>query len=117
MTVDLSSLPQRVSVAAGRRIEIPLPSYSGSGNSWSVQCLSGGDVVRVSVEPVETPPMAASPGDGITEPPALMLVPDRVVVSGLAPGEAVCRLVLARLFDPSTPTATHDFHVTIVTAP
>jgi hypothetical protein len=117
MTVDLSSLPQRVWVAAGRRNEIPLPSYAGSGNSWSVQCLSGGDVVRVWVEPDETPSIAASPGDGITEPPSLMLIPDRVVVSGLAPGEAMCRLVLARPFGPSMPTATHDFHVTVVAAP
>ncbi|MGB9181240.1 MAG: hypothetical protein WCB68_18560 [Pyrinomonadaceae bacterium] len=116
MSVDLSSLPKRVAVAVGRRSEIPLPSYSGSGNRWSVQCLSGGDVVRVWVEPDEAPPIAASPGDGIAEPPALMLVPDRAVVSGVSPGEAMCRLVLARPFGPSTPTAMHDFHVTVVAA-
>lgn len=117
MTIDLSSLPLGITVAVGGRSEICLPSYAGSGNSWSVRRVGGGEVARVWVEMGESPTAVASPGDGIAEPPALMLVPERAVVLGLAPGEATWRLVLARPFGPSTPIAAHDFHVTVRAAP
>lgn len=70
-------------------------------------------MVRAWVEPVDAPAVPASPGDGTAEPPALMLIPDRAVVLGVAPGEATLRLVLARPFGPSTPAAVHDFEVTV----
>ncbi len=117
MTLDLSALPRKVTLAVGDRTEIPLPSYSGSGNTWSVTGISGWEVAHVSVEPAAAPVVPPSPGDGTAEPPALMLVPDRAVVSGLALGEASWRLVLARPFGPSTPIAAHDLQVTVVATP
>ena len=117
MTVDLSDLPRKITLGVGDRLEIPLPSYSGSGNAWSVTGLSGQEIAQVSVEPAEAPAVPPSPGDGTAEPPDLVLVPDRAVVSGLAAGEAIWRLVLARSFGPSTPTAVHNLHVTVVAAP
>jgi hypothetical protein len=117
MTVDLSSLPQKIELAVGERVSIPLPCYSGSGNVWSVTNVSGPEVARVSVEPAEIPPMPPSSGDGTAEPPELVLVPDRAVVFGLAPGEAIWRLVLARSFGPPVHTAVHDLHVTVAATP
>ena len=117
MTIDLSNLPREISVAVGGRNETPLPSYAGSGNIWSVRRVAGGEVARVWVEPGDAPMVAASPSKGITEPPALVLVPERAVVLGLHPGEATWRLVLARPFGPPVPIAEHDFQVTVRAAP
>jgi hypothetical protein len=114
MSVDLSSLPRKITLAVGARAEVRLPSYSGSGNSWSVTRVSGPEAARAWVEPADDVSVPASPADGTAEPPALVLVPDRAVVVGVAPGEATWRLVLARPFGPSTPAAVHDFQVTVV---
>ena len=114
MSIDLSGLPKEITVAVGQRYEIVLPSYSGSGNNWSVTSLSGEEVARAWIEPVDVPNVTRSPGN---EPPELMLVPDRLLVLGLSPGEATWRLTLARTFGPSTPTATCALHVTVVHAP
>ena len=114
MSVDLSCLPRTVILRAGDRIEIPLPSYFGSGNIWSVTAVSGQEVARVWVELAGGPAVPDGPGNGITEPPALTLIPERAVVSALAPGEATWRLVLARTFGPSIPIAAHDLQVTVV---
>jgi hypothetical protein len=116
MTVDLSSLPRKITLGVGDRLKIPLPGYSGSGNAWSVTGVSGQEAARVSVEPAEVPAVPPSPGPGTAEPPELVLVPDRAVVYGLAPGEATWQLVLARPFGTSTPTAVHDLHVTVAAA-
>jgi len=114
MSIDLSGLPKEIRIAVGERYELLLPSYSGSGNNWSVTSLSGEEVARAWIEPVDVPNVTGSPGN---EPPELMLVPDRLVVFGLSPGEATWRLTLARSFGPPTPTATSDLHVTVVNAP
>jgi hypothetical protein len=113
MTIDLSGLPRRVSLSIGERLEIPLPSYVGSGNTWSAICLRGDDVARVSVLLGDLPPLPPIRADGVVEPPALMLVPEFAVVEGLAYGEANWRLALARSFDPSNPAAVHDLDITV----
>src|SRR5690349_7625848 len=102
MTIDLSSLPGKITVPVGARAEIRLPSYAGSGNRWSVRQVGGADAARVWVEPAGDPPVPAPPGDGTSEPPPLMLVTDRAVIVGVAPGEEAWRLVLAQPFGDST---------------
>lgn len=113
MTIDLSGLPRHVSLTIGERIEFQLPSYANSGNTWSAECLSGEGVASVSVKLGDLRPMPPALADGVAEPPALMLVPEFAVVEGLASGETVWRLVLARSFDRSNPTAEHDLGVTV----
>lgn len=113
MTIDLSGLPRRVSLTIGERIEILLPSYVDSGNTWSAMCLRGEEVARVSVKLGDLPPMPPVLADGVAEPPALMLVPEFAVVEGLAYGEATWRLVLARSFDRSNPAAAHNLDITV----
>jgi hypothetical protein len=114
MTIDLSALPWTVALAVGERIEIPLPSYAGSGHKWSAVCIHGQEVAHLSVKLAEPPPAPTTPRDGTAEPPPLMLVPELAVVVGLARGEAAWRLVLARPFDPSKPVATHDLRITVL---
>jgi hypothetical protein len=111
-----SGLPQSVMLAVGDRIEIALPSYAGSGNHWSIVSIAGAGVARAAVEPADAPVSPPAPGNGNVEPPALVLVPEHVVVSGLRPGEATWRLVLARPFGDATPMVVQDLHVTVVAA-
>jgi hypothetical protein len=113
MTVDLSGLPRHVTVAVGDRAEIPLPSYAGSGNFWSVTDDLDGKVARVAVA-VEAPKGSLEPGNGTAEPPPMTLATERVVVEGLGPGEGTWRLVLARSFGSPTPIAEHDLRVRVV---
>jgi hypothetical protein len=117
MSIDLSALPRRVTLAVGARTEIPLPSYAGSGNTWSASCVRGADVARVSVELGAAPPTPARPADGTAEPPPLGYVPERAVVVALARGDALWRLALARSFGPPDPAATHELAVTVVDFP
>jgi hypothetical protein len=117
MSVDLSDLPREVIVKVGERQAISLPSYFGSGNSWSVRVVRGEDVARVWIELPETPDVAEPPDQGTTEPPDLMLVQESVIVLGLAAGKATCELTLARAFEATKPTATHELQVTVETAP
>lgn len=114
MTIDLSSVPRHVTLAVGESLAIPLPSYSGSGNAWSATCVRGDAVAQVSVEVGGAPP-APDAGSG-GAPPQLMLADELAVVRGLASGDAVWTLVLARSFGPPTPTATHDIEVTVAPA-
>jgi hypothetical protein len=113
--VDLSALPTTLTLKVGDRVEVPLPSYAGSGNAWSVSCIKGLDVAQVRLESGPLPP-PSPPGAGTSEPPPLMLAGERAVVSGLAPGEATWWLVLARSFGPPTPTAVHDLQITVIAA-
>jgi hypothetical protein len=114
MSVDLSALPQKITLPVGGRHEFALPSYTGSGNSWSIECLRGREVARLSIEQVGLAEILRTPGNGSTEPPELTLTPEVVVISGLAAGESTWRLILARSFGPSTPTASHDVFVTVL---
>jgi hypothetical protein len=117
MSVDLSDLPREVIVEVGARQTIVLPSYSGSGNNWSITIVRGEEVARVWIEQPEMLDVAEPPDKGTTEPPDLMLVQECVIVLGLAPGKATWQLTLARSFGATQPTATHQFDVTVVTAP
>lgn len=114
MSVDLSALPRKITLPVGGRHEFALPSYAGSGNSWSTECLSGKEIAHLSIEQAGLPEILRTPGNGNTEPPELTLTPEVVVILGLAPGESTWRLILARSFGPSTPTASHDVFVTVL---
>jgi hypothetical protein len=111
MTIDLSTLPQRVTIAVGGRRDIALPSYAGSGNRWSARCIGGGEVGEVRIESGDAP--SRPPGDGTAEPPPPMLAAETAVVLGIAEGEATWRLELARSFGPRVPAATHDLCVIV----
>ncbi len=101
-------------MAVGETSEIPLPSYAGSGNLWSVVCVNGQGVAQVSVELDEQLTIPATLRDGTAEPPSLILVPERAIVHGLATGDATWQLVLTRPFGFSQPAARHDLQVTVV---
>ena len=113
MTIDVGDLSRPVTVAVGDCVELPLPSYSGSGNSWSAECLSGKNVARVLIM-MDPPPAPARPRSG---PPEPALAAERAVVHGLSVGTAHWRLALARDFGPRTPTATADVEVIVIAAP
>lgn len=116
MTIDLSNLPRHITLAAGERIVIPLPSYANSGNTWSATCVRGHGIAQVAVELGEPPVTADLQGDGTAEPPPLMLAPEQAVVSGLAGGEAVWQLVLSRSFGSAPAAAAHELRITVVAA-
>lgn len=114
MTADLSDVPSHLTMAVGERIAIPLPSFAGSGNSWSVRCRHANSVVDVRVELDRSPIEPLAEGDGATEPPQPVLVRELLVVSGLAVGEDVCQLDLSRAFGLSRKTASRALGVTVV---
>ena len=114
MTVDLTSLPQHVTLAVGERKVISLPSYANSGNTWSATCVRGQGIVQLSVELGESPARENSGGSRTAVPPPLTLTPEYAVVLGLANGEAVCQLVLSRTFGPRQVAASHELRLTVV---
>ena len=116
MIGELADLPSHITLTVGDRAEIPLPSYAGSGNSWSVSGDPGQKVADLAVE-VEAPAPTPGRGDGVSEPPAMSVASERAVVRALQPGEAIWHLVLARSFGPPEPAATHDVRVTVVPPP
>jgi hypothetical protein len=115
VSVDLSRLPERVTVRVGERVLVELPSYAGSGNHWSVVPPADGEGARVSVgpEPAAPPPPPAAP-EG--PPPSATPVPERAVIEGHSPGVSSWRLVLARQFGDRTPVAEHELEVVVVQA-
>jgi len=113
VTVNVADLPRHVSVTVGGRVEIPLPSYAGSGNTWTALCSRGEEVADVLVELGESPAPPTPSADGTAEPPLLALTPETAVVRGRSPGEATWQLVLSRPFGPSTTAATHELQVTV----
>lgn len=113
MTIDISNLPQHVILAVGERIVIPLPSYANSGNTWSATCLYGHGIAQLSIEVGELSVITDLRGDGISEPPSLMLAPEQVIVYGLASGDAVWKLVLSRSFGSAETSISHDLQITV----
>jgi len=112
VSVEVPGLPRRITVAAGGQHEIPLPSYAGSGNTWSATALSGEDVATVTVETGPPLPPAPVPGGG---PPEPRLAAERAIVSGLRVGRAQWRLELARSFGPRHPVAVVDIDIEVAT--
>lgn len=117
MSVDLTSLPQHVTLVVGKRMVIALPSYANSGNTWSSTCVRGQEIAQLSVELGESPVPGDSGGSGTAEPPPLTLTPEYAVVAGLASGEAVYQLILSRTFGPAQVAASHELRLTVVAAP
>jgi hypothetical protein len=112
VTVDLTSLPDRVELAVGQDHAVVLPSYAGSGNAWSAACVDGPEVARAAIEVradavTRTPPR---PGEG---PPAPFLVPEVLTIRALRRGRARWRLTLSRDFAPQPPTAEHDVEILV----
>ncbi len=82
-------LPGEVTLQVGQRWRTDLPSGAGGGYLWTVQ---GGAPVA-SCQVVTGPlPAPGNPPDAVAAPVALEAV-------GLAPGEAIVRLRLARPWD------------------
>ncbi len=110
MTADLSAVPEWVGVGVGERVTVPLPSFAGSGNTWSCTGYDEG-VVHASIEIAA--PQASQPGDGTTEPPAMELASVHLTLVGASAGTTTVRLVLARSFAPLPPTAEHTITVAV----
>src|SRR6266498_5034984 len=72
VSVEVPGLPRRITVTAGGQHEIPLPSYAGSGNTWSATAVSGEDVATVTVQtgpPLPPPPCRAEAPPSHGSPP------------------------------------------------
>lgn len=110
MSVEIPGLPRRITVTAGDQHEIPLPSYAGSGNTWSAIAVSGEDAATVTMETGPARPPAPVPGGG---PPEPRLAAERAIVSGLRAGRAHWRLELARSFGPRQPVAVVDIDIEV----
>jgi hypothetical protein len=113
MSVDLSNVPTHLTLAVGERIVIPLPSYAGSGNFWSIRCRGRNSVVDARVELDRSPREPVAEDGGTTEPPQPVLVAERLVVSGLAVGEDLCQLVLSRSFGHPAPSASRELRIAV----
>jgi hypothetical protein len=110
VTFEVPGLPRQLTLAAGGRLEVPLPSYAGSGNAWSAACLTGEGVATVSVTTGPRLPPTAVPGGG---PPQPRLAAEQAVVRGLRAGRARWRLELSRSFGPRQPVATVDIDIEV----
>ena len=114
MIVDTSNLPAHLTVPVGKCTWFTVPSFAGGGYNWSAKCMSAHGVAEVSVEMGKIPKELTQSGDGNSEPPSLMLVPELIVIQGTAVGDTVWNLILARPFDPTTPLAVHSIEVRVV---
>jgi len=114
VSVDLSALPRRVTVQVGEVVEVPLPSFAGSGNLWTARPADQPGAAGAAVVSVRTEAAAAAPSSPAGgEPPSSYSSPVVAVVDGRAPGSTRWLLVLARPFAPDTPTAVHELDVDV----
>jgi hypothetical protein len=113
MMVDVADVPKRFELAVGERAAIELPSYSGSGNAWSVSCLSGETVAAVTIEVGPGPRSAPGGNESETEPPTPAVVRERAVVVGLSPGSARWLITLSRSFSPEPPSANIELTIRV----
>jgi len=108
-------LPGEITVQAGRSVDLELPSYAGGGYSWSVESPAGHDIADAVLRPLGSAPAGPSPQErGVIEPPELVLVPDQLTITGLAPGTTHYHLILSRPFAPDPPAAEYELHVTVL---
>lgn len=114
MTFDLSWMPGEIAVPVGESVDVPLPSYAGGGYEWSVTCLARQEVADLAISQGGKPQSASpSPQPGTAEPPESFLTDEWLTVTGLAAGEALWQLKLARSFAPESPAAEHQLRVTV----
>jgi hypothetical protein len=114
MSVDLSEVPHRVTVQVGAVVEVPLPSFAGSGNLWTARPASDPGAAGIAEVTVRTDPAAAPPGGRPGgEPPSSYAMPVVAEVAGRSPGSTRWLLVLARPFAPDTPTAMHELDIEV----
>lgn len=106
--IDLEALSEPVVLVVGEQREFPLPSYAGSGNFWSVECLQGLPAAAVTIQVV--PPPLSAPASVV---PELRLARESVVVQGLRMGAARWMLVLQRSFGPATPVASAVLEIAV----
>ena len=115
MSFPSPNLPDAITVQAGRSVDLELPSYAGSGYSWSVEAPTGTAIADAVLRPLGNAPTGPPPQEpGVTEPPDLVLIPDQLTITGRSPGITHCRLTLRRRFDPDPPAVQHDVRVTVV---
>jgi hypothetical protein len=108
-------LPGEITVQAGRSVTLELPSYAGGGYSWSIESPVGADIATVVLAPLDNAPAGPPPQElGVSEPPAMTLVPDQLTITGLSPGTTHCRLTLRRPFAPGPPAGQYDVQVTVL---
>jgi hypothetical protein len=117
MNIDLSTLPSHVCISAGATAEYDLPSYSDSGNAWSVTGLKDGGAAEVVVEIMLPPAAPPTLGErGTQEPPPLAMAQERLVIRGLRSGHVTCRLILSRSFGDRAVAVAHELSIDVVDA-
>lgn len=105
-------LPDEVTLEVGAFTQLPLPTYSGSGNVWSVQEVEGPGSTSVAIG--HRPPDAVEEAAPGAPPPTPSLATQYALVTGLSEGVARWRLVLARPWQPESPTAVHELTIQVV---
>jgi hypothetical protein len=113
VTAELSSLPRRLVVQAGDLIEIPLPSFAGSGNQWMPSLISAPDIADVAVEIRHPESLNDQTGGGTREPPGAFVAPEVLKVHGLRPGLTRWKITLSRPFAPDPPTAEREIEILV----
>lgn len=106
-----AELPHELSLEVGATEQLRLPTYSGSGNLWTVRNVDGANVAEVRVE--SRPPIAADERPPGGPPPGQSLATEFAVVTGVSSGVAHWRLVLARPWQPDNPTASHELTIKV----
>ena len=108
-------LPAEISVRAGRSVDLELPSYAAAATRGQSNLTTAPTSPTQVLEPLVNAPAGPPPQElGVTEPPALTLVPDRLTITGLTAGTTHCPLTLRRPFVPGPPAAQYDVHVTVL---
>ena len=108
-------LPDEITVQAGRSVDLELPSYAGSGYSWTVESPGGTDIATAVLGALGNDPASPPPQEpGVTEPPTVTLVPGRLTITGISPGTTHCYLTLRRSFASGPPAARYDLQITVL---
>ena len=115
MSFPSPDLPDEITVRTGQSVDLELPSYAGGGYSWSVEAPTGTEIAGAVLRSLGSAPAGPPPQEpGVTEPPDLVLVPERLTITGRSAGSTLYRLTLRRPFDPGPPAAQHDVRVTVL---
>ena len=110
-------LPNEITVQAGHSVDLELPSYAGSGYSWSLESSGDSDIANAVLGPLVNAPAGPPPQElGVSEPPALTVVPDQLTITGLSPGTTHRHLTLRRPFATGPPAAQYDVQISVTTA-
>lgn len=101
-----SPVPERLVLTVGQRYEIALPGLGTAGYRWSHQPAEVGPVAELSWQHGFP---AGRPGSR----PVGVSAPERVTITGLAPGRTTVRLVLSRPWESAEPRAVHVVEIEV----